>query len=105
MCDPSPFTTHPEALKRQLADYRTGALASVEASTFEAAVDLIAEAVGVLRVFQHVRSAVEPLPQFEVAGEIGQGVLPCMIQSPNEVIEFVHRGGAEWVCSSRPNSS
>jgi hypothetical protein len=84
----SPATWHPEAFTRQLADYRTGAMASVEAPDFETGLGQIVQVVRLLRVFQHVIHGVDSLSQFEIAGEIGKGVLPYMVQSSDGGFEY-----------------
>ncbi|GAA1550083.1 hypothetical protein GCM10009804_03340 [Kribbella hippodromi] len=51
------------------------AFGMVEANDLDSAIDLVAQAVDLLRVFQHVRYFTSPLTQFGLAGDVGSGVM------------------------------
>lgn len=61
-------------LDEHVAEHATFAV--VDANDRDEAIDLVAQAVDVLRVFQHVRHFTSPLPQFGIAGDVGEGSLP-----------------------------
>jgi ribosome modulation factor len=65
-----------EWFDKVVAEQGSGTLASVEAGDLDAAIDLVAQAVDVLRVFQHVRHFTSELAQFGIAGDVGRGVVP-----------------------------
>jgi hypothetical protein len=58
-----------------IAEQKSGAFATVEAADLDAAIDLVAQAVDVLRVLQHVRYFTSQLTQFGIAGDVGRGVV------------------------------
>jgi hypothetical protein len=61
-------------LDKRAAEHTTFAV--VDANDRDEAIDLAAQAVDVLRVFQHVRYFTSPLTQFGIAGDVGEGSLP-----------------------------
>jgi hypothetical protein len=60
-------------LDKQAAEHTTFGV--VDANDRDEAVDRVAQAADVLRVFQHVRHFTSPLTQFGIAGDVGEGSL------------------------------
>lgn len=68
---------HDERFDSLVAEQRAGAFAQAEADDLDGAIDLVAQAVDVLRVLQHVRHYEYLVtPQFGIAGDVGGGVVP-----------------------------
>jgi|GEM_PF-3458313 len=68
-------------------------LALIDADEIRAAVDLVAQAVDVLRVFQHVRYWDSKLTLFGLAGEVRTGFLPfTRIGEDHASTGFIHLG-------------
>ncbi|UFN96770.1 hypothetical protein [Micromonospora aurantiaca] len=71
------------------------AFAGVDAADLDAAIDLVAQAVDVLRVLQHVRYFTSELTQFGIAGDVGRGLVPYIqIEGAQVGRGFSHRGNA-----------
>lgn len=73
-----------EWFNERVAELGSGACAMVEAVDRDAALDLVAQAVDVLRVLQHVRHFKMELTQFGIAGDIGSGVVSYMEIDPTQ---------------------
>jgi hypothetical protein len=66
-----------------VTDVRAGAVAEVDASELEDAVGTVAQAVDVLRMFQHVRHYTTKLTQFGVAGDVSRGRMSYATRDAN----------------------
>ena len=95
--DPSGFRSAVEA-------QRAGAIAKVHATDHDRAIDLVAGAVDVLRVFQHVRHFTTQLTQFGIEGDIGRGVVPYAVsQGERSGVGYKRRGDALGWTFSEPS--
>jgi hypothetical protein len=56
-------------------EQRPTAFGMVQASDLDAAIEFVAQAVDLLRVFQHVQYFTSQLPQFGLAGDVGSGLM------------------------------
>jgi hypothetical protein len=82
----------------------SGACAIVEAADRDAAIDLVAQAVDVLRVFQHVRYFCSELAQFGIAGDVGRGVVSYIKIGPDQSGRgFLYRGNSLGWTFSNPD--
>jgi hypothetical protein len=82
-----------EWFDKLVGEQAAGAFAMVETGDFDAAIDLVAQAVDVLRVLQHVRHFTSLLTQFGIAGDVGRGVVPYIqIDGGRAGHGFSHRG-------------
>ena len=82
-----------EWFDKLVGEQASGAFAMVETGDFDAAIDLVAQAVDVLRVLQHVRHFTSLLTQFGIAGDVGRGVVPYIqIDGGRAGHGFSHRG-------------
>jgi hypothetical protein len=73
-----------EWFDERVAEFGSDACAMVEAVDRDAAIDLVVQAVDVLRVLQHVRHFKMELTQFGIAGDIGRGVLSYLEIDPSQ---------------------
>jgi hypothetical protein len=64
-----------DRLEKVVAEQVSGAIAVVVADEIDAALDLISQAVDVLRVLQHVRHVTSQLTQFGIAGDVSHGAV------------------------------
>jgi hypothetical protein len=107
--EPDPTRNRVEGFHRLVDERSTGAFAQVDAADIDEAIDLVAQAVDVLRVFQHVRHFTTILTQFGIAGDVGGGVVPYATAGTQGTgYGFSHRGEVlgwtfddpgEWVAS------
>lgn len=81
--------------KSQSEAQGAGAIAKVESVDHDGAIDLVAQAVDLLRVFQHVRYFTSHLTQFGIAGDVGRGVVPFGVTEDGHAgVGFKQRGEA-----------
>jgi hypothetical protein len=64
-----------DQLEKVVAEQESGAIAVVVSDDIGTAIDLIGQAVDVLRVLQHVRHFTSQLTQFGIAGDVSRGVV------------------------------
>ena len=86
---PAPYL---EPFEEVIDEQAAGAIASVVASDLDIAVDLVVQAVDVLRVFQHMRYGTDHLPHFGIAGDVGHGTLAYAQVGERSGHGFSHRG-------------
>lgn len=65
-----------EPFEELLAEQQAGAIADLDAADHDHAIDVVAKAVDVLRVFQHVQHWTSALTQFGLSGDLSRGVIP-----------------------------
>lgn len=93
-----------EWFNEAVAELRSDACAMVEAANLDAAIDLVAQAVDVLRVLQHVRHFTSKLPQFGIAGDVGRGGMSYIQIDPDQLWRgFLHRGNSLGWTFSNPD--
>jgi hypothetical protein len=64
-----------DRIEKVVAEQASGAIAVVVADDIDTALDLISQAIDVLRVLQHVRHFTSQLTQFGIAGDVSHGVV------------------------------
>jgi hypothetical protein len=82
-----------EWFDKLVAEQASGVFAMVEAGDLDAAIDLVAQAVDLLRVLQHVRHFTSELTQFGIAGDVGRGVVPYIKIDGGQVGQGFSRRG------------
>lgn len=82
----------PDEWDATLRDLRCGAVASMDADSFEHARDLASAAVDVLRVFQQVRYGISQTTMFGIAGEVTRSHFPYAVVGDRGGIGFSSRG-------------
>lgn len=65
-----------ELFQKRVGELQIATFAQADGADIGAAIDLVAQAVDVLRVFQHVRYGMTKLTCFGLPGELGHSVLP-----------------------------
>lgn len=87
-----------------VAEHRAGAIAQVDAEDRETAVELVVQAVDVLRVFQHMRYGLTEVTQFGVGGDVGPRVVAYAEVGARAGHGYLHRGDAIGWTFSEPSA-
>lgn len=89
------WTLDHDWIEERFAEFGSTSCAVVQVADLDMAIDLVAQAVDVLRVFQHVRHFTSELTHFGIAGDVGRGVVPYLKLDPiRSWSGSVHRGNS-----------
>lgn len=90
-----PEPAHPifDFFQQRMKDLKVRTMAGVEATDLDAAIDLVAQGVDVLRLFQHVRYWMCELTYFGLVTEIDHGIVPYVQEVGERSLIGIRRQG------------